>query len=162
MTTGYRAGGYSLPFAGAATTFDPEEIFAQELGIKSRWMDGRLQFNAAVFHFEYDDVQVNVDDPVSPLVPITRNIGKQENFGAELDLEWAPTEHWLIKQGIGWLDAEYKDTDRVISTYAGPIPLEGKDTRKFTSPDVQRLDPVLPTRVRRLERHARLRLPVGR
>ena len=99
LTTGYRAGGYSLPFAGAATTFDPEEIFAQELGIKSRWMDGRLQFNAAVFHFEYDDVQVNVDDPVSPLVPITRNIGKQENFGAELDVEWAPTDHWLIKQG---------------------------------------------------------------
>jgi iron complex outermembrane receptor protein len=127
LTTGYRAGGYSLPFAGAATTFDPEEIFAQEVGIKSRWMDGRLQFNAAVFHFEYDDVQVNVDDPVSPLVPITRNIGKQENLGAELDVEWAPTDHWLIKQGIGWLDAEYKDTDRVISTYAGPIPLEGKE-----------------------------------
>jgi outer membrane receptor protein involved in Fe transport len=127
LTTGYRAGGYSLPFAGAATTFDPEEIFAQEVGIKSRWMDGRLQFNAAVFHFEYDDVQVNVDDPVSPLVPITRNIGKQENFGAELEVEWAPTEHWMIRQGLGWLDAEYKDTDRVISTYAGPIPLEGKE-----------------------------------
>jgi outer membrane receptor protein involved in Fe transport len=127
LTTGYRAGGYSLPFAGAATTFDPEEIFAQEVGIKSRWLDGQLQFNAAVFHFEYDDVQVNVDDPDSPLVPITRNIGKQENFGAELDVEWAPTEHWLIKQGLGWLDAEYKDTDRVVTTYAGQIPLEGKE-----------------------------------
>ena len=127
LTTGYRAGGYSLPFAGAATTFDPEEIFAQEVGIKSRWLEGHLQFNAAVFHFEYDDVQVNVDDPVSPLVPITRNIGKQENFGAELDVEWAPTEHWSIRQALGWLDAEYKDTDRVISTYAGPVPLEGKE-----------------------------------
>ena len=134
LTTGYRAGGYSLPFAGAATSFDPEEIFAQEVGVKSRWLDRHLQFNAAVFHFEYDDVQVNVDDPVSPLVPITRNIGKQENFGAELDVEWAPTEHWLIKQGLGWLDAEYKDTDRVISTYAGPIPLEGK--KPVNSPEL--------------------------
>ena len=127
LTTGYRAGGYSLPFAGAATTFDPEDIFAQELGIKSRWLDGRLQVNAAVFHFQYDDVQVNVDDADSPLVPITRNIGKQENLGAELDVEWVPADHWLIKQGLGWLDAEYQDTDRVISTYAGPVPLEGKE-----------------------------------
>ena len=126
LTTGYRAGGYSLPFAGAATTFDPEDIFAQEVGIKSRWMDGTVQLNAALFHYVYNDVQVNVDDPVSPLVPITRNIGKQENLGAEVDLEWAPTEQWFLRQGIGWLDAEYQDTDRVISTYAGPIPLEGK------------------------------------
>ena len=126
LTTGYRAGGYSLPFAGAATTFDPEEIFAQEVGLKSRWMDGRVQLNAAVFHYMYEDAQVNVDDPVSPLVPITRNIGEQENLGAEVDLEWAPGEHWFVRQGVGWLDAEYQDTDRVISTYAGPVPLEGK------------------------------------
>jgi iron complex outermembrane receptor protein len=125
-TTGYRAGGYSLPFAGAATTFDPEEIEAQEIGFKSRWMDGTVQLNAAVFHYLYDDVQVNVDDEVSPLVPITRNIGEQENYGAELELEWAPSEHWFVKQGLGWLDAEYKDTDRTILTYGGLVPLEGK------------------------------------
>jgi iron complex outermembrane recepter protein len=126
LTTGYRAGGYSLPFAGAASEFDPEEIFAQEVGLKSRWANGTVQLNAAVFHYEYDDVQVNVDDTISPLVPITRNIGKQENWGAELDLEWAPTENWFVKQGLGWLDAEYQDTDRIITTYAGPVPLEGK------------------------------------
>jgi iron complex outermembrane receptor protein len=126
LTTGYRAGGYSLPFAGAATTFEPEEIFAQELGVKSRWLDERLQVNAAVFQYLYDDVQVNVDDPVSPLVPITRNVGEQKNVGAELEVEWAPDDHWFIRQGIGWLDATYKNTDRVITTYAGPIPLEGK------------------------------------
>jgi iron complex outermembrane receptor protein len=125
-TTGYRAGGFSLPFAGAATTFDPEEIEAQEVGVKSRMLDGNVQLNAAVFHYLYDDVQVNVDDPVSPLVPITRNIGEQENWGAEAELEWAPSEHWYVKQGLGWLDAQYQDTDRIISTYGGPIPLEGK------------------------------------
>jgi len=126
LTTGYRGGGYSLPFAGAATSFDPEEIFAQEVGIKSQFLDRRLQLNATLFHFEYDDVQVNVDDPVSPLVPITRNVGKQENLGAELELTWQPSERWLIKQGLGYLDAEYQDTARAISTYAGIVPLEGK------------------------------------
>jgi len=125
LTTGYRAGGYSLPFAGAATSFEPEEIFAQELGVKSRWAEGRVQLNMALFHFSYDDVQVNVDDPVSPLVPITRNIGEQENWGAELEFEWRPTAQWMLRQSVGWLDAEYQDTDRVITTYAGPVALDG-------------------------------------
>jgi outer membrane receptor protein involved in Fe transport len=43
LTTGYRSGGFSLPFAGAATEFDPEELFAQELGVKSRFLDNTLQ-----------------------------------------------------------------------------------------------------------------------
>ena len=126
LTTGYRSGGYSLPFAGAATSFDPEELFAQEIGVKGQFLDDTLQVNAALFRYDYDDVQVNVDDPVSPLVPITRNVGKQENVGAEVELTWQPSEHWYVKQGIGYLDAEYKDTDRAISTYAGIVPLEGK------------------------------------
>ncbi|MBI2969974.1 MAG: TonB-dependent receptor, partial [Gammaproteobacteria bacterium] len=126
LTTGYRSGGYSLPFAGAATQFEPEELFAQEIGIKSQWLGNTVQINGSVFQYLYDEVQVNVDDPVSPLVPITRNIGKQKNVGAELEVEWAPDEHWFLKQGGGWLDANYEDTDRAITTYAGIIPLDGK------------------------------------
>ncbi len=132
LTTGYRSGGYSLPFAGAATEFDPEELFAQELGVKSRFLDNTLQINAALFHYGYENVQVNVDDPVSPLVPITRNIGKQGNLGLEGEVTWQPTTNWRLSQGVGYLDAKYKDTTRVISTYAGVIPLDGK--RPVNSP----------------------------
>jgi iron complex outermembrane receptor protein len=132
LATGYRSGGYSLPFAGAATEFDPEELLAIEIGFKSQFLDDTLQINGAAFYYEYDDVQVNVDDPVSPLVPITRNIGEQENTGVEADLIWQPTANWFLKQGVGYLDAEYGNTDRIISTYAGPIPLDGK--RPVNSP----------------------------
>jgi iron complex outermembrane receptor protein len=134
LMTGYRSGGYSLPFAGAATEFSPESLFAQELGIKSQWLDRTLQVNASVYRYLYDNVQVNVDDPVSPLVPITRNLGEQRNLGIELDVEWAPDERWFVRQGLGWLDAEYNETGgRVITTYLGPISLEGK--RPVNSPE---------------------------
>ncbi len=132
LTTGYRSGGYSLPFAGAATEFDPEKLLAVEIGFKSQFLDNTLQINGALFRYEYDDVQVNVDDPVSPLVPITRNVGKQENTGVEGDVIWQPTANWYLRQGVGYLDAEYGSTDRIISTYAGPIPLDGK--RPVNSP----------------------------
>lgn len=126
LTTGHRSGGYSLPLAGPATEFEPEKLFAQEIGVKTQWLDSTVQLNGSVFHYLYDDVQVNVDDPASPLVPITRNIGEQENFGAEVEFEWAPNDRWFLRQSVGWLDARYQKTDRVISTYAGGIALEGK------------------------------------
>ncbi len=132
VTTGYRSGGYSLPFAGAATEFEPEELMALEIGFKSQLLDNTLQLNASIFRYIYDDVQVNVDDPVSPLVPITRNIGEQLTTGAEADLTWQPDDRWTLRQALGYLDSEFNDTPRVISTYAGPIALEGK--RPVNSP----------------------------
>ncbi len=125
LATGYRNGGFSLPFAGPATEFESENLFAQEVGYKSLWLDRTLQVDAAFFRYDYDDVQVNVDDPVSPIVPITRNIGRQVSIGAELELEWTPSEQWFLKQNLGWLQAHFDETDRVVTTYAGVIPLQG-------------------------------------
>ena len=116
LATGYRSGGYSIPFAGTVTQFTPEELFVQEAGIKSTLLDGTLQANMAVFHYQYDDVQVNVDDPISPVVPITRNVGKQENIGFEADLWWKPTDNWDAKFGVGYLDAEYDEVNISPST----------------------------------------------
>jgi len=141
LTTGYRSGGYSLPFAGTATQFEPETLFVQEIGFKSQLLDDTLQVNATAFKYDYDDVQVNVDDPISPLVPITRNVGKQKNKGLELEAIWRPTERWYLKQGIGYLDARYEKVNidpatglpRAITSYSGAIPLEGK--RPVNSPE---------------------------
>lgn len=133
ITTGYRSGGFSLPFAGAATEFAPEELLALEIGFKSQLFDNTVRLNASVFRYVYDNVQVNVDDPVSPLVPITRNIGEQLNTGFEADVTWAPDERWTIRQDVGYLDSEFNDTSRLITTYLGPVPLEGK--RPVNSPE---------------------------
>lgn len=126
VTTGFRAGGYSVPFGGVIVTFDPEEVTAFETGIKTRLVDETLQLNAALFQYKYEDLQVNVDDALSPLVPITRNIGESEAFGFEADLWWAPIESLDVRFGFGYLDAEFKETDRAITTYSGVIPLQGK------------------------------------
>lgn len=116
LTTGYRSGGYSVPFAGTVSQFTPEKLFVQEVGVKSLWLDGTLQANAAIFHYSYDDVQVNVDDPLSPVVPITRNVGEQENLGFEADLWWKPTDEWDVKAGMGYLDAEFDEVNISPST----------------------------------------------
>lgn len=137
LTTGFRTGGYSVPFGGSIVEYAPEDLFAQEVGMKGLFLNESLQINAAFFRYEYQDLQVNVDDPVSPLVPVTRNIGESETIGFEIDAWWRPSENWDAKFGAGYLDAEFTETNRAMTTISalGPIPLEGNTP--VNSPDWQ-------------------------
>ena len=129
-TTGFRTGGYSVPFGGEIVDFEPEEITSFEIGYKTE-LTPAVRLNVAAFMYQYEDYQVNVDDPGSPLVPLTRNIDEAETVGFEADLTWLVTQDLDIKAGYSYLDAEFSDTDRSIATYAnvpggiGSVPLEG-------------------------------------
>ena len=63
-TTGYRAGGVNGGNFDLATMsgdeYYEETIGSLEFGMKSTMMDGRMRLNAAVFSYDYDDVQVSV------------------------------------------------------------------------------------------------------
>ncbi|WP_037506154.1 TonB-dependent receptor [Rhizorhabdus wittichii] len=136
ISRGFRSGGYSVPFGGVITTFDPERLTAYEIGSKSRLLDRTLDLNLAAFFYDYKDIQTNVDDPLSPLVPITRNIGGSRTYGAEAELTWRPDPSWTVRLGGSYLDARFRNTTAVITTYAGPVPLDGKrpvNTPKWTA-----------------------------
>ena len=126
ISRGFRSGGYSIPFGGVITSFDPERLTAYEIGSKSRLLDRKLDLNVSAFYYDYKDLQTNVDDPSSPLVPITRNIGGSRTYGVEADLAFRPEPTFLIKLGGAYLDSRFRNTNAVITTYAGPIPLNGK------------------------------------
>ena len=126
VSRGFRSGGYSVPFGGAITTFSPERLTAYEGGYKGRLLDKTLDLSVSGFYYDYKNLQVNVDDPLSPLVPITRNIGASRNWGIEGDLAWHPDNSFIVRAGVGYLNAKFTDTDRLVTTYAGAIPLEGK------------------------------------
>ena len=52
VSTGYKAGLVSNLFdrtIGEFPTVEPETVLAYETGIKSRWLEDRLQLNAAIF-----------------------------------------------------------------------------------------------------------------
>lgn len=133
VARGFRSGGYSVPFGGAITTFEPEKLTAYEVGYKGQMMNGDVRLNIAGYLYDYKNLQVNVDDVVSPLVPITRNIGSARNIGIEGDVTYSPDRSLVLRASAGYLDAKYRQTDRVITTYAGPISLQGR--RPVNSPE---------------------------
>mgnify|MGYP000321058897 CR=1 FL=1 len=99
--TGYKAGGYS-----DHVTYDEENILSYELGSKNRFWDNRVQFNAALFYYDYDDLQVSQAEGTSLE---TRNAGKSTVYGAEFELTTLLTEHSRLDLSLAYLHSEYKD-----------------------------------------------------
>jgi len=93
-------------------TYDPEFVDVLELGFKSTLMDGRMRLNGAVFHTDYEDMQVEVFNSVAP---VTENVGSSTIQGVELELQVAPGEGWLVEASMSYLDAEYDDINTEIT-----------------------------------------------
>ena len=87
-------------------TYDPEFVDVYELGFKSTLLGGRMRFNGAIFHTDYDDLQVQVFDSVAP---VTENIGSASIDGVELEMQTAPGDGWLVEASLSWLDAGYDE-----------------------------------------------------
>lgn len=109
---GFKSGGFN----GRALSvfeidaFDPEYVWSYEIGLKSEWFDRRLIANLAVFHNDYDDIQLtSVRDVGGFIVVVTENAGTAEMEGFELEFAAQPTEGFLLRGGVGYLDAKYTE-----------------------------------------------------
>lgn len=101
---GYKAGGFS--YSNCNNPYDPETIDAFEAGVKSRLLDGRLVFNAAVFYYAYRDLQLEL--ATASGIPVD-NADKAHVLGADFDLTFIPADSWQIGFVLSLLDAQYDE-----------------------------------------------------
>jgi iron complex outermembrane receptor protein len=114
-TRGYNAGGFSGragTILAATTPYQPEEITAYEVGLKSEWFDRRLRANVAAFFTDYQDKQEEVIVPI-PVSPFTstqvQNVASAEIWGIEGEFNALVTDHITINASFGYLQAEYSE-----------------------------------------------------
>ena len=112
-STGYRSGGFNgttyTPGVGA-DFYDEETMTNMELGLKSTLMDGRVRVNAAVFRYEYDDLQVNaVSEQNGALVSGISNAGKAERDGVELAVTWQLADSLVANVNWAHLSGEFDE-----------------------------------------------------
>ncbi|WP_435105107.1 TonB-dependent receptor [Arhodomonas sp. AD133] len=110
IARGYNSGGFNTQAPENRLEFDPEYTTNYELGMKARWLDGRLRTDMALFWIEWKDQQVE-----QQLYPqsVTQNAGRSRSRGVELELAWRPVDAFLLQAGVGYNDAhfvEYTDT----------------------------------------------------
>jgi len=112
-STGYLAGGLnSAP--GVNPTWEPENLTAYEMGLKSVLADGNLQLNLAAWYNDFKDVQSQsflvLPFPGSPeATEYTGNGGALDARGIEAEIQWSPMPHWQFAANIAYTDASFGD-----------------------------------------------------
>lgn len=87
-SSGYRRGGYNRPtMVSEFSTFNSDNLWNYEFGLKTTWFDGHLLANVAAFMLKYDDIQLVVQDPVT-FVLETKNVGEAQIMGIEFALNY--------------------------------------------------------------------------
>ena len=102
-TQGFKAGGYSGVSCGTGP-YNPEYVGSVEAGLKSQWLDGSLQINAAAFNYKFDDIQV---EKVVGFGTEVVNAASATLRGGELEIKYLPFTFLTLDGGIAYLDATY-------------------------------------------------------
>ena len=102
---GYKAGGFNF---GQADPYDPETVDALESGLKSRWLDNRVQLNLAAFYYDYQDKQEyqRITLPAGETFQLV-NAAASTVSGLELEVQAQITSAFSVDASVGYLKAEY-------------------------------------------------------
>ena len=129
VSRGYKSGNFPTVPASTTAQFAPvkqESVTAYEVGIKATALDRRLQVNAAIFHYTYDDKQTRglVIDPIFNQLEKLVNVPKSRINGAEIDITARPLSGLTLRAAGTWIDSKVLDfvginNDRVLGDYRG-------------------------------------------
>ncbi len=88
-------------------TYDSDDLWSYEAGIKSTLADNRVSLNAAVFFIDWSDaLQVQ---RLACGFQVDANIGDVESTGFEVEMSAAPIEGLTLQLGVGYTETEVKD-----------------------------------------------------
>jgi iron complex outermembrane receptor protein len=104
---GFKTGGWTTRLTSpesTASAFGPEKANTYEVGAKSQWLDHRLLANLALFYTDYQDIQLNVQNGLSPTFV---NAGSANIYGAELESQARLGGGLSLNTAFGYTDAQY-------------------------------------------------------
>jgi outer membrane receptor protein involved in Fe transport len=122
-----------------------------EIGYKSLFAGGAGRFNSTVYHMAWDDYQLELVDPSSvvcldsngqedqaakipgvcgqPWQRVVANAGKAHITGVNVEMDYAPSENWVLGMNAEWMEAE-TDTDHDLD---GELDANGNLTNELVS-----------------------------
>ncbi|MBP3984388.1 TonB-dependent receptor [Pseudoxanthomonas helianthi] len=107
LAKGYKAGGYNAFSPGA--TFDNEDVWNFETGIKRDLRDLRMQYEASAFYYVYDNrqaIRLDTSEGIPRYVVSTSDLTA---WGLDFSARWHPTDQLSFDFATEWIDSTYKD-----------------------------------------------------
>jgi len=98
FSQGFKSGGFNSPAPNIDPPLAPERISALELGLRLRSVDGRTRVSAALFHYEWQDVQVAFITGGGAGI-MQQNAAGARVWGAELGLDHSARQ-WRANVGL--------------------------------------------------------------
>ncbi len=102
---GFRTGGINRARGNPTLPIEykSDNLLNYEAGLKSRWLDGRMQLNVTGYHQVWKDMQLELTDPSyaygEPYQTVIANVGDAVVDGVDLDLTLMPTDGLTLGAG---------------------------------------------------------------
>ena len=118
VSKGYRAGGFNFQSVDLQyDTFDEEELWSYEIGVKNTFFNNRLIMNASVYLMDISNMQVS--ERISSLASYITNAAEATGKGVELELTGRITTGLTMTAGFGYTDIEFDDFKDTAGDYKG-------------------------------------------
>ena len=91
---------------------DPETAHSYEVGVKSRTMDGRLDWDLSLFRMDFDNLVVSQASPNG--LPELVNAGQERFDGAELESELQIVSNLRARLAASYHDAKFRNYERLF------------------------------------------------
>lgn len=129
ISEGFKGGSYdNRALSTGDDPIGPEFLTAYEIGFKTSNADNTLQFNAAYFFYEWEDLQLFESYGG---IPALVNLPGVEISGLEAELKWAPNDRWYVQASVGTADSEVVDTKGL-----NPLSLAEEGKEVTNTPDM--------------------------
>jgi iron complex outermembrane receptor protein len=134
---GFRPGGANnpVPFAacqqdfinfgipGAPQTYSSDSVDSYEVGAKNNF-ENRLRIASSVYYIKWHNIQQTVIPPICQISFIA-NLGQAEAKGADIQAEFAASDHLTLELAAGYTDARYTQDSRLSPVETNPIVANG-------------------------------------
>jgi outer membrane receptor protein involved in Fe transport len=107
ISRGVKSGGFTTYNTGSpkigTAPFQPETLWAYEIGNKLEVPDARLRFNISAFYYQYQNQQIQaaVLNATTGLIGSIVNAPRSHLYGGEIEAEWTPIDNLILSQTAG-------------------------------------------------------------
>lgn len=115
FSTGYQPQSASDQQASSGGPFDPEESQQIEAGVRTYWLDKRLNVNFALYHILRENILQEDPDDSDLLVAL----GEVRSQGAEIDIMADITDRWVANLSYAYNDTVILEDEDGIQYAAG-------------------------------------------
>ena len=128
VSTGYRTPVYNAR-AGSVSIVNPNDLVIPagagsddltnyEIGLKARWLDGKLTSNLAAYYIDWRNIQVQANRP-SDSVQFATNVGRAVSQGLEAEITVTPVRGLTFGLNASFNEAEVKELSAQEAVISG-------------------------------------------